>query len=144
MPQNAFFFFFFFFFYELAILWSAKQRRKNTFFYPPSPLHGNFCNCNNIGSCTASRFWVLNPESRSSTTANIVAVAKVSTVIHSVKQRLFRNRPGSALRPLATSCAKDDKAHSLSQTSFAEWPNNPPQGEHPLSFKRCLGEGVSQ
>ena len=35
------------------------------------------------------------------------------TVIHSVKQRLLRNRPGSALRPLATSCAKDNKAHSL-------------------------------
>ena len=44
-------------------------------------------------------------------------------VIHTVKQRLFRNRPGSALRPLATSCAKDYKAHSLQQTSFAESPN---------------------
>ena len=45
-----------------------------------------------------------------------------STVIHSVKQRLLRNRPGSALRPLVTSCAKDYKAHSLKQTSFAESP----------------------
>ena len=30
-----------------------------------------------------------------------------STVIHSVKQRLLRNWPGSVQRPLATSCAKD-------------------------------------
>ena len=40
-----------------------------------------------------------------------------------MKQRLLRNRPGSALRPLATPCAKDYKAHSLYQTSFAESPN---------------------
>ena len=54
-----------------------------------------------------------------------------STVIHSVKQRLLRNRPGSALRPLATSCAKDYKAHSLYQTSFAESPNS-------ISFSFCV------
>ena len=33
-------------------------------------------------------------------------LGSTSTVIHSVKQRLLRNRPGSALRPLATSCAR--------------------------------------
>ena len=47
-----------------------------------------------------------------------------STVIHRVKQRLLRNQPGSALQPLATSCTKDYKAHSLYQTSFAESPNS--------------------
>ena len=26
------------------------------FLHPPSPFHGNFCNCNSIGICTASRF----------------------------------------------------------------------------------------
>ena len=36
-----------------------------------------------------------------------------SIVIHNVKQRLLRNRPGSALRPLVTSGAKHYKAHSL-------------------------------
>ena len=51
-------------------------------------------------------------------------LGSTSIVIHSVKQRLLRNRPGSALRPLATSCAKDYKAHSLQQTSFAESPNS--------------------
>ena len=30
---------------------------------------------------------------------------------HSVKQRLLRDQPGSALQPLATSCMKDYKAH---------------------------------
>ena len=53
-----------------------------------------------------------------------VILGSTSTFIHSVKQRLLRNRPGSALRPLATSCAKDYKAHSLQQTSFAESPNS--------------------
>ena len=32
--------------------------------------------------------------------------------------------PGSALRPLATSCVKDYKGHSLVQTSFTEPPNS--------------------
>ena len=40
-------------------------------------------------------------------------LGSTSTVIHSVKQRLLKNRPRSALQPLATSCAKDYKAHSL-------------------------------
>ena len=56
--------------------------------------------------------------------ATVVAVALLrnssSIVIHIVKRRLLRNRSGSVLRPLATSCAKDYKAHSLQQTSFAE------------------------
>ena len=45
-------------------------------------------------------------------------------LIHSMKQHLLRNRPGSALRPFLTSCAKDYKAHSLQQTSFAESPKS--------------------
>ena len=36
-----------------------------------------------------------------------------------MKQCLLKNQPGSALRPFA----KDYKAHSLQQTSFAESPN---------------------
>ena len=43
------------FFYELAI-WSAKNDAKTLFFHPPSPFHGNFCNCNSIGIGTASQF----------------------------------------------------------------------------------------
>ena len=58
--------------------------------HPPAPFLGNLYNCNSIA-----------------------ILGSTSTVIHSVKQRLLRNRPGSALRPLATSCAKDYKAHSL-------------------------------
>ena len=44
--------------------------------------------------------------------------------VHCYAQReaTLRNRPGSALRPLATSCAKDYKAHSLLQTSFVDSP----------------------
>ena len=83
-----------------------KNDAKTLFFHPPSPFHGNFRNCNSIGICTALQFQV-----------------STSMVINSVKQRLLRNWPGSALRPLATSCAKDYKAHSLWQTSFAKSPN---------------------
>ena len=52
-------------------------------------------------------------------------LGSTSTVIHSVKQRLLRNRPGSSLRPLTTFCVKDYKAHLLAQTSFIELPNSP-------------------
>ena len=88
---------------------SSDQPNNNTkilFSHPPFPIHGNFCNCNSI--------WHLYC---------FAILGSTSTVTHSVKQRLLRNRPGSALRPLATSCAKDYKAHSLQQTSFAESPN---------------------
>ena len=52
-----------------------------------------------------------------------------------MKQRFLRNRPGCALRPLATSCMKDYKAHSLWQTSFAELPNRKPwsDGTHSIT-----------
>ena len=45
--------------------------------------------------------------------APFAILGSTSTVIHNVKPRLLRNRPGSALRLLSTSCAKDYKAHSL-------------------------------
>ena len=44
---------------------------------------------------------------------SFVILGSTVTVIHSVKQCLLRNRPGSALRPLVISFAKDYKAHSL-------------------------------
>ena len=34
----------------------TKNDTKTLFSHPPSPIHGNFCNCNSIGICTASRF----------------------------------------------------------------------------------------
>ena len=82
-----------------------KKRCKDPFFQVSSPFPGNFCNCNSIGICTASQFQVQLP------------------VIHSVKQRLLINWPEMTLQPLATSCAKDYKQHSLLQTSFTELPN---------------------
>ena len=42
----------------------------------------------------------------------VAILGSTSTVINSVKQRLLRNRPGSALRPLATSCAEAKCLHS--------------------------------
>ena len=40
----------------------AKNDTKTLFFpNPPSPVHGNFCNCNSSGICTASRFYVQFP-----------------------------------------------------------------------------------
>ena len=69
---------------------------KDTFFHPPSPFHGNFCNCNSIGICTASRFWVQLP------------------LLYTAWNVYSEIGPAcSALWPLATFCAKDYKAHSL-------------------------------
>ena len=113
MPQNPFFssfflflFFFFFFLRTRNLLVSQKTTQRHFFFNPPSPFHSNFCNCNSY--CHLYCFAILG---------------STSTVIHSVRQHLLKNQPGSALRPLTTSCAKDYKAHSLQQTSFTESPN---------------------
>ena len=55
----------------LLVLWDAQKRifttnsrssdqpqndAKTLFVHPPSPFHGNVCNCNSIGICTASQF----------------------------------------------------------------------------------------
>ena len=87
--------------------WSAKKRCKDTLFSPSIPFPRYFLQ---LQQC-----WHLYC---------FAILGSASIVIHSVKQRLLRNRPGSALLPLATSCAKDYKAHSLQQTSFAESPNS--------------------
>jgi len=48
MPQNAFFL-------QTHDLLAKKQcKDTSSFFHPPSPFHGNFCN--SIGICTASQF----------------------------------------------------------------------------------------
>ena len=90
-----------------------KNDAKTLFFHPSSPFHGNYLHL--------QQYWHLHC---------FAILGSTSTVIHSVKQRLLKNRPGSALRPLATSCAKDQKAHSLQQTSFAESPNNVTPGRY--------------
>ena len=48
-------------------------------------------------------------------------LGSTAIVIHSVKQGLLRNWPGSNA---ATSCTKDYKGHSLVQTCFTEPPNS--------------------
>ena len=61
----------------LLVLWDAPKRvffstnsrfsdqpqndAKTLFVHPPSPFHGNFCNCNSIGICTASQFYFQLP-----------------------------------------------------------------------------------
>ena len=91
------------FFYKLAIFRSTKKQCKDTSFFPTlHPLSTVI-----FATATVLAFVLLS----------------TSTVIHSVKQCLLRNWPGSVLRPLATSLLKDYKAHSLQQTSFTEWPN---------------------
>ena len=55
MPQNTFFL------RTRDLLVSQKTTQRHFFFHPPSPFHSNFCNCNSIGICTASRFKVQLP-----------------------------------------------------------------------------------
>ena len=83
-----------------------KNDAKTLFFTPPIPFPWYFLQL--------QQYWHLQC---------FAILGSTSTVIHNVKQHLLRNQPGSGLRPLATSYAKDYKAHSLQQTSFAESPN---------------------
>ena len=55
-----------------------KNDAKILFFHPPSPFPGNFCNCN--------IWWHLYC---------FTILGLTSIVIHSVKQHLLRNQPGS-------------------------------------------------
>ena len=94
MPQNAFF---------STNLQSSGQPKNNadTFFSTLHPLSTVI-----FATATVLAFVLLRD------------IGSVS-VIHSVKQRLLRNRPGSALRPLATSCAKDyNRIHSSKPASL--------------------------
>ena len=45
------------FFLRTRNLLISQKMTQTLFFHPPFPFHGNFCNCNNIGICTASRFF---------------------------------------------------------------------------------------
>ena len=69
MPQNAFF-------PQTRDLLVIKKIMQTLFFHPLSPFPANFCNYNSGGICTGFNF-------------------HCKIVIHSVKQRLLRNRPGS-------------------------------------------------
>ena len=55
MPKNAFF--------STNSRFSDQPQNdaKTLFVHPPSPFHGNFCNCNSIGICTASQFYFQLP-----------------------------------------------------------------------------------
>ena len=75
---------------------SSGQPKNDAKTQPPSPFHGNFLQL--------QQYWHLYC---------FTILGSTSTVIYSVKQRLLRNWPGNALRLLATSCAKEYKAHSL-------------------------------
>ena len=88
------------------LLVSQKSEAKTLFSHPPFPFPGNFCNCNSGGICTALQFWVQHPLLY---TAWSNAHSEISLEV--------------MLQPLATSCTKDYKGHSLVQTSFTEPPN---------------------
>ena len=86
------------FFYKFEIFWSAKKRREDTFFSTRHSLSMVF-----FATATVLPF-VLLRDSRFN--------------FHCYTQREATPtqndlRPGSALRPLATSYAEDYKAHSL-------------------------------
>ena len=97
-----------------------KNDAKTLFFHLLSPFHGNILQL--------QQYWHL---------FCFAILGSSSTVIHSVKQRLLRNRPRSALQPLVTSCAKDYKGHSLVQTIFTEPPNNTNTVTDKLGFQTC-------
>ena len=88
------------FFYELAIFWPGKKRRKDIFLHPLSVV---------IFATATVLAFVLLRDSRFN--------------FHCYTQREATPTKKSARKCAATSCAKDYKALSLWQTSFAESPN---------------------
>ena len=83
MPQNAFFFLSLSL-HEIAIFWSAKNDAKTLFSPPSISFPRNFLQL--------QKLWHLYC---------FAILCSTSVVIHSMKQRLVRNRPGS---DAATSC----------------------------------------
>ena len=80
-PPPIFFFFFFFFFKSPRtrdLLVSQKTMQRHFFCHAPSPFPGNFWKL--------QQWWHLHC---------FAIIGSTSIVIHSVKQRLLRNRPGS-------------------------------------------------
>ena len=88
--------------------------QRHFFFHPPSPFHGNFCNCNSGGHLYC--FAILGSS---------------GIVIHSVQQRLLRNRPGSALRTSRDILRERlQRAFTSCKTSFTEPPQQQQTPEH--------------
>ena len=98
MPQNTFF-------PRTHDLLVSKKTMQRHFFQPSTPFPGKFCNCNARGICSASQFKVQLP-----------LYILWSNTYSEIGLEVM-------LRPLATSCMKDYKGHSLVQTSFTEPPN---------------------
>ena len=101
MPQNTFFP------HEIVIIWSAKKWCKDTLFstlHPPSPVI--------FATATVAAFVLLH-NSRFNFHCYYTARSNAYSEIG----------PEVTLWPLATSCAKDYKGHSLVQSSFTEPPN---------------------
>ena len=100
MPQNAFFPQN----HDLHVSQTTMQRAF--FFHSPLPFSITFCSCNSGGICTALQFYIQLPLLY---TAWSNAYSEIGLEV--------------MLRPLATSCMKDYKGHSLVQTSFIEPPH---------------------
>ena len=83
-----------------------KNKVKTLFPHSPSPFPCNFCKHNNNGIFTASQFYI-----------------QLSLLYTALSNAYSEIGPEVTLRPLATSCAKDYKGHSLMQTSITEPPN---------------------
>ena len=92
MPQNAFF-------DEIAIFLSAKKTTRRHFFSPSFPFPRYFLQL--------QQWWLLYC---------FAILGSISIVIHSVKQRLLRNRPGSD----AATSRDFLRERLLVQTSFTE------------------------
>ena len=93
-------------FWTRDLLVSPKNDVKTLFFPHSIAFPCNFCKRNNNGIFTASQFYVQLP------------------LLYTAWSNAYSEiGPEVTLRPLATSCAKDYKYHSLVQTSITEPPH---------------------
>ena len=107
--------------------YQAKNNAKTLFVHPPSPFHGNFCNCNSIGICTASqfKFQLLLYTAWSNAYSEIGPEVRCDLsrlLSRKITKRIHSSKPASLNRPIAIPHKKRNKTE-IDQTGHW-WENH--------------------
>ena len=96
-----------------------KNDSKTLLFHPPSPFHGNFCNCNSIGIGTASHFQVQLPllyTARSNAYSEIGPEVRCDLsrlLARKITKRIHSSKPATLNRPIALKHIQGSKQRYL-------------------------------
>ena len=98
---------------------------KTLFSHPPSPFHGNFCNCNSIGICTASRFYVQLPllytawSNAYSEIGPEVRCDLLRLLAQKITKRIHSSKPASLNRPIHTHMYAHTHTHIIHSCTYS-------------------------